>query len=604
MFRAAVGRIIVAGCIGLILAQTLAPAQTPPPGQALFQAVQQSGTAEVQRLIDLGANVNAVNEAGATPLMWAIPDLAKVRLLIEHGADVNAASKNLGRTPLLIAAGYPNTVPVLKLLLDQGADLRVRDRSGENALRKAARFSDVSVVRFLHEQGLDVNEPSGGSPALTVATAAQGRHYAPTIDYLLEHGARFEAQTSIAPVRFEASFIERWVAAGAGVNTPGARYQRTPLIAAASSDEAGVDIVRLLLDKGADPNAKDADGESALDWAMHRRDSAKIALLRERGAKEGDTPRDRTYPQPTGIADPKVAVAKSIALLQSTSSSVYEQRACISCHQQMLVETVTAAARAKGIPVREDLSAKNLEQMLKVYKNQAEMAMQGETTGGHVLTYGYFTTALAAAQYKPDAMTAGLVHAIASWQMPDGSWPGLIERPPMEYSTFSHTALSIRALTLYTPEGRRAEIEEKVRRARSWMLAAKPASAEEQAMRIMGLAWSKASPQEVEAATKPWIALQNKDGGWSQLPHLGSDAYATGMTLYALFQAGVSTKSEAYRKGIDYLLRNQYEDGSWFVKTRSFPTQPHFESGYPFGYNQWISAAGACWATLAIAAAI
>jgi ankyrin repeat protein len=590
--------LIVVGCIGPLVAQT------PPPDQALFQAVQQAGATEVKRLLDLGANVNAVNEAGATPLMWAIPDLAKVRLLVEHGANVNAVSKNLGRTPLLIAAGYPNTVPVLELLLDKGADLRARDRSGENALRKAARFSDVSVVRFLHEQGMNVNEPSGGSPALTVATAAQGRHYAPTIEYLLDQGAKFEAQTSIAPVRFDSKFIERWITAGAGVNTVVSRFGRTPLIAAASSDEAGVDILQLLLDKGADPDAKDKDGESALDWAMHRQDSAKIALLRERGAKEGDTPRDRTYPKPSGISDPKVAVAKSIALLQSTSSSVYEQRGCISCHQQMLVETATAAVRAKGIPIREDLSARNLEQMLKVYRNQAEMAMQGETTGGHVLTYGYFTMAMAAAQHKPDAMTAGLVHAIASWQMPDGSWPALIERPPLEYSTFSHTALSIRALTLYAPDGRRAEIDEQVRRARSWLLAAKPASAEEHAMRILGLAWGKASPKEIEAATRPWIVLQNKDGGWSQLPHLASDAYATGMTLYALFQAGVSTKNGVYRKGIDFLLRTQYEDGSWFVKTRSFPTQPHFESGYPFGYNQWISTAGACWATLAIAAAI
>lgn len=600
MFSATVRRfLMVAGGIAPAVAQTL------PPDQALFHAVQQSSGTEVERLIKLGANVNAVNEAGATPLMWAVPDLAKVRLLIEHGADVNAASKNLGRTPLLIAAGYPDTVPVLKLLLEKGADLRARDRSGENAMRKAARFSDVSVVEFLHERGLEVNEPSGGSPALTAAIIAPGRHYAPTIEYLLKHGARFEAQVSIAPVRFDASFIARWITAGAGVNSQGGRYNRTPLMAAAASDEAGIEILRLLLDKGADPNAKDKDGESALDWAMHRQDRAKIALLRERGAQEGDTPRDLTYPQPKGISNPRVSVAKSIALLQSTSSIVYEQRACISCHQQMLVETAAAAVRAKGILVREDLSAKNLEQMLKVYKNQAEMAMQGETTGGHVLSYGYFTMALAAARYKPDAVTAGLVHSIASWQMPDGSWPGLIERPPMEYSTFSHTALSIRALTLYAPEGRRAEMDEKVRKARSWMLAAKPASAEEHAMRIMGLAWSNASRKDIEAATRPWIALQNKqDGGWSQLPHLDSDAYATGMTLYALFQAGVSTKSEVYRKGLAFLLRNQYEDGSWFVKTRSFPTQPHFESGYPFGYNQWISAAGACWATLAIAAAI
>jgi hypothetical protein len=37
------------------------------------------------------------------------------------------------------------------------------------------------------------------------------------------------------------------------------------------------------------------------------------------------------------------------------------------------------------------------------------------------------------------------------------------------------------------------------------------------------------------------------------------------------------------------------------VKTRAYPTQIYFESGYPFGHNQWISAAGASWASLAIA---
>jgi hypothetical protein len=52
---------------------------------------------------------------------------------------------------------------------------------------------------------------------------------------------------------------------------------------------------------------------------------------------------------------------------------------------------------------------------------------------------------------------------------------------------------------------------------------------------------------------------------------------------------------------VDWLLKNQYADGTWFVKTRSFPVQPQQESGYPFGYNQWISAGAACWATLAIA---
>jgi squalene cyclase len=97
------------------------------------------------------------------------------------------------------------------------------------------------------------------------------------------------------------------------------------------------------------------------------------------------------------------------------------------------------------------------------------------------------------------------------------------------------------------------------------------------------------------------IAQQHADGGWPQADQFAPDAYATGMALYALHEAGMPVTAEVYRKGIAFLFKSQYPDGSWFVKTHSYPVQPYFESGYPFGHNQWISAAGASWASLAIA---
>jgi hypothetical protein len=51
---------------------------------------------------------------------------------------------------------------------------------------------------------------------------------------------------------------------------------------------------------------------------------------------------------------------------------------------------------------------------------------------------------------------------------------------------------------------------------------------------------------------------------------------------------------------VDYLLANQAADGSWAVQTRTFPTQKYFESGFPYGHNQWISAAASSWATMAL----
>src|SRR5688572_16635068 len=66
--------------------------------------------------------------------------------------------------------------------------------------------------------------------------------------------------------------------------------------------------LHIILEKGADPNIADADGETPLDWAMHARHEGKIALLRKYSVKVGDTPRDRTYGKPEGIADPRTSL--------------------------------------------------------------------------------------------------------------------------------------------------------------------------------------------------------------------------------------------------------------------------------------------------------
>jgi hypothetical protein len=78
------------------------------------------------------------------------------------------------------------------------------------------------------------------------------------------------------------------------------------------------------------------------------------------------------------------------------------------------------------------------------------------------------------------------------------------------------------------------------------------------------------------------------------------DAYATGQALYALHASGLVSKSSAYQKGAMYLLRTQLEDGTWFVRSRAFGFQPYFESGFPHGTDQFISASATAWATIAL----
>ena len=89
------------------------------------------------------------------------------------------------------------------------------------------------------------------------------------------------------------------------------------------------------------------------------------------------------------------------------------------------------------------------------------------------------------------------------------------------------------------------------------------------------------------------------------MPGLRSDAYATGQALYALrIGGGMSPSHETYQKGITRLLQTQLPDGTWLVQTRSYPVQPYFESGFPHGPDQWISAAATSWATMALAFAL
>jgi hypothetical protein len=88
------------------------------------------------------------------------------------------------------------------------------------------------------------------------------------------------------------------------------------------------------------------------------------------------------------------------------------------------------------------------------------------------------------------------------------------------------------------------------------------------------------------------------------LPTLGSDAFATGQALVALKEAGAAvTTDAAYQRGVQFLLSTQLEDGSWYVKRRSLPFQPYFESDFPHGPDQWISAAATNWAAMALAPA-
>jgi hypothetical protein len=187
-------------------------------------------------------------------------------------------------------------------------------------------------------------------------------------------------------------------------------------------------------------------------------------------------------------------------------------------------------------------------------------------------------------------------------QTADGSWhTPESRRPPMTSGKFQTAALAIYAMKNYAPEAEKLNCEKAIASSVAWMEKAKPVTNQDHAFRLLGLAWGDAAPAVIRQEARSLAALQRADGGWSQLPAMVSDAYATGEAVFALGSAGrMTVGNPVFRKGVDYLLRTQASDGSWHVRSRAIWLQPYLDSGFPYGQDQFISTAGTAWATLAL----
>jgi uncharacterized protein len=310
-------------------------------GETPLMTAARSGHSDlVTILLGHGAHVDA-REAlhGQTALMWAAAegDTATARVLVEHGADVNArtATADKGQasgavaarirsisvvdsafTPLLFAARN-GSIELVRFLLEKGADRDVHSAEGAGLLTTATVRGHVALVRFLLDLGLDPNDAATGFTPLHWVVGAW--ESVTTHDYqasegewralrgvpgredqlslaraLIDHGASPNALITRVPPRFGFSLFNSGLLIGS-----------TPLWIA--SQVADLEMMQLLLSRGADPALRSSNGTTALmaasglgyvDQESTVSESAKLAAVRfllDRGAdvnaanKDGET---------------------------------------------------------------------------------------------------------------------------------------------------------------------------------------------------------------------------------------------------------------------------------------------------------------------------
>lgn len=270
----------------------------------------------VALLLDEGANLRDTNEAGETPLHSAAgenPNTEVVTLLIDRGASLDALDCR-GNTPLHTAAGRNRNPTVLEVLIHRGCGVHQTNRAGAKPLHLAASEGAFGAAQELVLRGASLWSLDGGG-CNALHHAAQ-RDRLRTSQMLLDNGAAItgrppvdtsaESRLDLGELTGEALLFRWWLAFDSYEPTDGVPIARhdpdwalwylfvdnhrdvtdwaeaTPLHAAAKTNAQRV--VRLLLDRGANPRAKDPIGMTPLHLSALYAAVESAAILLDAGS--------------------------------------------------------------------------------------------------------------------------------------------------------------------------------------------------------------------------------------------------------------------------------------------------------------------------------
>ena len=587
---------------------SLLNARGPEGSTPFMYAVLYAGAPTLEKLIKLGADVNVSNDAHATGLMWAAHDLAKTRVLLEHGANVNAVSDDF-RSPLMIAARRPGNVQTVRLLLAHGANMapNAHPETASSPLLEAATAGDADNLAALLEHGAPLK--TDAEQVLTMSAETHCDRCVDLVSAKVTNKAVYTAALQDAGYAAEARTVKIFLDHGADV-TAADVLGRTALMYAAMSDVQPLDVVKMMVEHGANVNAHDKhtnagdEDLTVLDMARVHGRTPVVEYLEAHGASE-------TTMKPAVLHmrehnDIRGAVQDSIPHLQRAGANFAKNSGCISCHDNSLTQMTMGIARKRGFAIDEKMDAIETHVNSEVLLKSADLLHQGflvsveDNFSEGVLAYVLF--GLNEEGYKADLGTDAAAMHILWRQQPNGQWYSAPAdgRQPLCELWVGQTAQSMRALQLYMPKTDQAAYRAAIHNASVWMATAKSYNNDDRSWRVAGLAWAGDQKAALAQAVSELKAAQKQDGSWSDLPTMEGTAYATGRSLVALHIAGMRPSDPVYERGVKWLLANQQVDGTWFVRTRALAFQPSFDAGFPGGHNQWISAAGTNWADQAL----
>lgn len=269
------------------------PGTSDADGRSLHQLAKILGHAELELLMrdyqERDDRSDPVKRAvGAIQSAAADGRLDRLReLLDEHPDLIDARGLDFNKQTALHKAAWKNRLDCVQLLLDRGADVRIRDY-GDNAyaLHFAAEAADLAIVRMLVEAGSDVAGDGDDHQVGVLGWATcLGKVREDVARYLLSAGAPLSIWSAIALDRGDdvRAFVKRDPAMLSARSSRN-EHHRTPLHHAAAVNRPA--MVRLLLELGARVDAVDDAGRTALTVAaVEEADPSILTMLERAGAR-------------------------------------------------------------------------------------------------------------------------------------------------------------------------------------------------------------------------------------------------------------------------------------------------------------------------------